>query len=617
MLDISNFSDKSIKQILTRLENKDEVNALLPGGGILHIEKEVPFLVIYRKKENDPGTYRMVISEASYLLIGNEDLEGYKKLLLEISNLLSPIFNTYMLFEIYAGESGSNKFLIKAPAEKLPTALDILKQELDDINNTYSGLYLQAEIKNTPHRHAEGDEGLMDLDAAKQCGAVLVSLEVPPVYRNEEGDLFPVFFRGFRDYLVPAIHKFIYDYIRVQTSFEVPNYSSLGRQNLKDKVFEIDKKLAQIESSYQFLWLVSPSNIQKIKSTFFESNYEKVLEYHYRLLPIDPDLLKRELYNLRMEDIDDPAMSYIFREKREELDQQITMLNERGTRNFFYNSIRLYKGVDRILCEEAEQLLSDVEETYNAGENDELIDARGFSSMARKEFDYFREQDDNFKSKVHIRNDVNIMMVSRGELYLPHDYRMRKKESKALIQHEIGTHVLTYHNGSRQPLHQLKIGLADYDPLQEGLAVMSEYLVDGLTANRLRTLAGRVVAGAALMDGGDFKEIFRVLHKNHGFSPARAFNITSRIMQGGGFLKDIIYLKGLVELRKYLQDGGEYEPLLAGKFGIKHTKIIKELTDRGVLNSGVLRPSYLLTEDTKEKLNLIRKGLPLSKMIAT
>ena len=615
MLEISKFSDKSIKQIITKLDEKEEVNAILPGGGILHIEKEVPFLSIYRTKKNDEGTARIIISEASYLIIGNKDFEGYKKLIYRISYLLSSIFKTYMLFEIYSGEAGSNTFLIKAPAKKLPTALDVLKQELEEVNNTFSGLYLQAVIKDTPNRQPEGEECLMDVDEAKLCGAVIVSLKIPPVYRNEEGELFPVFFRKFKDQIIPAVHKFIFDYIRVQTTFDVPAYTALGRQNLKDKVFEIDRKLCEIESSYQFLWLVSPSNIQQIKSTFFESNFEKVLEYHYRLLPIDPDILKRELYNLQIEDVDDPAMSYLFREKREELDQQITMLNERGTRNFFYNSIRLYKGVERLLCEEAEQLLRDVNED-EGNSPDDLIDSREFSSLARKEFEYFRQQDKNFKSKVHIRNDVNIMMVSRGELYVPQDYKMRKKESLALIQHEVGTHVLTFHNGSQQPLQQMRIGLADYDPLQEGLAVMSEYLVDGLTPNRLRTLAGRVIAGSALMNGGDFIEIFRLLKDDYGFSAERSFNITSRIMQGGGFLKDIIYLQGLVQLREYLQNGGEYEPLLAGKFGIKHVNIIKELTDRKVLKPGVLRPSYLLTEDVKKKLKLIREGLPLSQMIS-
>ena len=616
MPDISKFSDKSIKQILTSLKKNEEVNATLPGGGILHIEKEIPYLVIYRKKKQDKGISRIVSSEASYLIVGTSEMAGYRKLLFEVTNTLSAGFKTYMLFEIYSGEPGTNTFLIKGPEEKLPTSLKVLKEELENINNIYSGLYLQAQIKNTTQRQPDGEESLMTVEQAKFSGGVLVSLEVPPVFRDAEGKLYPVFFRSFRDSLIAAIHKFMYDYIRVQTSFEVPSYNALGPKYLKEKVFEIDKKLAEIETSYQFLWLVSPANIQEIKKTFFESNYEKVLNYHYRLLPIDPDVLKRELFNLKIEEIDDPAMSYLFREKREELDQQITMLNERGTKNFFYNSIRLYKGVERNLCDEAEELLNKVEEVTDFGEQD-IIDSKAFSSLARKEFDYFRQQDENFKSKVHIRKDVNIMMVSQGELYIPEDYKMNRKESVALIQHEVGTHVLTFHNGSRQPLQQLRIGLADYDPLQEGIAVMSEYLVDGLTPNRLRTLAGRVIAGNALLEGGDFIEIFDLLHKDYGFTPNRAFNITSRIMQGGGFLKDIIYLKGLVDLRKYLMEGGDYEALLAGKFGIKHTTIIRELTERNILKPGVLRPSYLLTENVTEKLKLIRKGLPLSQMITT
>ncbi len=164
-------------------------------------------------------------------------------------------------------------------------------------------------------------------------------------------------------------------------------------------------------------------------------------------------------------------------------------------------------------------------------------------------------------------------------------------------------------------MKQLSIGLADCDPLQEGLAVMSEYLVDALTPNRLRTLAGRVIAGEAVKQGGDFQEIFRLLTLTYNFSSERAFNITSRIMQGGGFLKDIIYLKGLVDLRKHLQEGGDYESLLTGKFALKHTKIIEELTDRKVLKTGTLRPSYLLNEESAKRIKLIRDGLPISQMI--
>ncbi|MFO7745285.1 MAG: DUF1704 domain-containing protein [Psychroflexus sp.] len=612
MLNISELSKESIKQILKTLDEDGKIGATLPGGGLLHIEENLPYLIVYREREDDAGTERLVLSEASYLLIGQEDFEHYQNLIFALIERLCTKFKSYLVFEIYAGES-TNCFTIKAPVSKIGSTVQVLKKELNEINDKFSALYLNTEVLDTPNRQKEGDPEILSVEDAKRLGAIVLGLEIPPVYRNESGDVFPVFLRQFKDYLVDSIHKTIFDYVRVHTSCRMESYLSMGREHLKDKVFEIDKALAKIERSYQFLWLVSPANIHNIKATFFESNYEKVIDYHYRILPIDPDVLKRELYNLKIEDIDDPAMSHIFREKREELDHQITMLNERGTPNFFYNSIRLYKGISRKLNQEAKTILSEVNEKEEFDDGN-FIDAKGFASLARREFDYFTNQDKNFKSKIHIRKDVNIMMVNKGELYVPADYKMNKVEASALIQHEVGTHVLTHYNGIQQPLELLSSGLADYDPLQEGLAVMSEYLVDGLTPNRLRTLAGRVVAGSARLEGADFQEIFRLLKIQYGFSSERAFNITSRIMQGGGFLKDIIYLKGLVQLRDYLQDGGDYEPLLAGKFALKHTKIIEELTERKILLPGALRPSYLLTEDVTEKLNLIRNGLSISKM---
>ncbi|MDN3594466.1 flavohemoglobin expression-modulating QEGLA motif protein [Zunongwangia endophytica] len=612
MLEISEINKDSIETVLENIEKEQEINCSLPGGGLLHIEKELPYLIIYRHKENDPGTARLVISESSYLIIGNREFENYQNLLFAISDKLSATFKSYMLFEVFSGKVDSTTFYIKGPEDKLPNTLQKLNDELNAINKEYSGIYLKAEIQNTPHRQPEGEPDLLSVTELKKCGALITGLEVPPIYRNDNGELYPVFFRNFKDFIIKAIHKSIFEYIRIQTSGGVASYNALGRKYLKQKVFEIDKKLASVERAYQFLWLVSPSNIQEIKNTFFESNFDKVLDYHYRLLPIDPDVLKRKLYNLKIEDIDDPAMSFIFREKREELDKQITMLTERGSRNFFFSSIRLHRGVDNDLYEAAREILDHLQEKHS--EEGNIIDSKGFSSLARREFDYFRSQDPHFKCKVHIRKDVNVMMVSHGELYIPHDYKMNETEAKALIQHEVGTHVLTYFNGSQQPLEQLSIGLADYDPLQEGLAVMAEYLVGGLTGNRLRTLAGRVIAGHALVQGGDFHSIFKLLNSEYGFSAERAFNIVSRIMQGGGFLKDIIYLKGLVELREYLQNGGLYEPLLAGKFSLKHTEIIEELTERRVLKSGALRPSYLSDENLTNRLNLIRDGLPISQM---
>ncbi len=614
MLHFDELSEATITQILKSVKEQSVTNFSLPGSGMIHIESNLPYLIIYRWREEDEVTERFVISESSYLVIGNDNFEGYQNLLFALANQLSEKFELYLLLELYAGESNSHTFCIKGPAKRLTSTVEILKEELQHVNQLYPGIDTTVEIKDTTKRQREGEEPLMSIEDTKNCGAVLMGLEIPPIYRTDKNELYPVFFRAFRDFVIRSIHVAIFDFLRVQTSSGISSYMALGRQYLNDNVYEMDKALSDIEQSYQFLWLVSPSNIEEIKNKFFESDYEKVLPYHYRLLPIDPDVLKRKLYNLPIEEIADPAMAFIFREKREELDLQITMLGERGSTNFFYNSLRLYQNVENEVYEEAVNLLTTLPEIRH--QKDEImIDSLEFSSLARREFENFRNQDENFKTQVHIRSDVNVMMVSQGELYIPKAYAMNATEAEALIQHEVGTHILTYYNGSQQPLTQMRTGLAHYDPLQEGLAVMAEYLTGGLTANRLRTLAGRVVAGRALIDGGGFLEIFRVLTDDYGFTPERSFNITSRIMQGGGFLKDIIYLKGLIKLRKHLMDGGAYEELLAGKFGLRHFDIVKELTERKILKKGRLRPSYILDPDFETKLNLIRKGIPLSQMI--
>ncbi|HET7360522.1 MAG TPA: tyrosine/phenylalanine carboxypeptidase domain-containing protein [Salinimicrobium sp.] len=618
--DLAALSNISISKMVAELEEENELERHLPGGGYIHMSDTLPYLVIYRfkdeEKNEDRATMRFVLSEASFMIIGNKDFKGYQRLLYSLGEKMASKFKTFLMLELYTGPNKSNQFKVKGPQDKLPTTLTEFKKDLDNLNNKYQVLPLEPTIIiDTEERQKPGELPLLEIEELKEAGCLVLGLEVPPVYLNNQGEEFPVFFRKFKDDLVLAIHKTIFEFIRVQTSGGVSSYRALGRKSLKKKVLEIDRKLANIETSYQFLWLISPANIRQIKKTFFETKFQKVLNYHYRLLPMDPDVLKRELYNLKIEEIDDPALSFLLREKREELDLQITMLNERGNKNFYYNSLMLYHGVEKELDDEAVALLHEVDEVEKK-DYEHYLSAEDFKNKAEEEFDYFRTQDENFTSKVHIRDDVNILMVSRGELYIPNDYKMGGTETNALIQHEVGTHVLTFYNGSQQPLKQLSTGLTDYEILQEGLAVLSEYLVGGLTANRMRTLAGRVVASAALIKGGDFIEIFNLLHREYHFSEQRAFNITSRIMQGGGFIKDIIYLKGIVQLKKYLEEGGELEPLLIGKFALRQLPTIKELSERKVLKKARILPRYLEWEESKNKLSKIREGISLSQMIS-
>lgn len=617
MKKISRITKTAIDEIVGLIKEDKELRFTLPGGGKLSMDRPLPFLLIYRRKKDvtDPATVRFALSESSYLIIGADgDLEAYKKLIFHLGKTLAAKFKSCLLFEFWAGELKSNKFVIKGPKQKSPSTTDVLMEKLKALTAVFPRLDLAQEIDHIEERHPDWAEALLSAEDIKRTGTMALGLEIPPVYISEEGEMYPVFFRGFHDKIVELFRVSIYEFIRVQTSAGVGSYKALGRGSIDDAVWHIDQKLADIEYSYRFLLLVAPSNIKEIRKNFFESKFQKLPEYHYRLLPIDPDILKRELYNLRLEDIEDPAIAFLFRDKREELDRQITMLNERGTKDFFYNSIRLYKGLDHGLQETALEILQEVPEKEEPVES-EAVSAQEFRQMAEMEFEYLRKQYPAFDGKIHVRDDVNVMMVSQGELFIPEETQIPKAEAEALIQHEVGTHVLTYWNGRAQPFRQLACGFADYDSLQEGLAVMAEYLVGGLTANRLRMLAGRVEAAAALVDGGDFVEVFRLLHKGHGFSEDRAFNITSRIFQGGGFIKDIIYLRGLTALCKHLRNGGELEPLLIGKIAVKHIDVMHELRERQVLREMPARPKYLEKQEARSRLQRVREGLSLPQMV--
>jgi uncharacterized protein (TIGR02421 family) len=206
-------------------------------------------------------------------------------------------------------------------------------------------------------------------------------------------------------------------------------------------------------------------------------------------------------------------------------------------------------------------------------------------------------------------------MVSQGNLLIGRSTKIPTSRVEALLQHEVGTHVLTYFNGRAQPFQQLYTGLAGYEELQEGLAVLAEYLVGGLSRPRLRLLAGRVVAVQCLVDGASFIDTFRHLHRTYGFEQRTAFTITVRVYRSGGLTKDAVYLRGLVRVLEYLKGGGELDPLFVGKIMSDHIPIIRELQARQVLRPVPLRPRYLDNPRTAPKLERLRTGLTVLNLV--
>lgn len=292
----------------------------------------------------------------------------------------------------------------------------------------------------------------------------------------------------------------------------------------------------------------------------------------------------------------------------------LTMLADRNSPDFLYSSMQLYGTVDDQLLKVAEGILAALPAPAR-DVNTDLIPLPEFVAQAEREIAFLKEQYPALDSGVDVRDDVVGLIVSKGRLNVGTDAKIPRHRAQALIQHEVGTHILTYFNGKAQPLHQLYVGSPGYEELQEGLAVLSEWLVGGLDQERMRILAARVVSVYHLTKGCSFVDNFRRLKDAYHFDDETAWDVTMRVHRGGGLTKDAVYLRGLVHLLSYLKEGHELEPLLIGKIRQDYIPIVQELMYRNVLRPVPIKPRYLLDENIKPKLEQLKSGISVFNLL--
>jgi uncharacterized protein (TIGR02421 family) len=368
---------------------------------------------------------------------------------------------------------------------------------------------------------------------------------------------------------------------------------------------DVDARLTEIERSVDLLLNVTPVNAAEAWADFERSDFGTGPNLRLRPLEFEPDLVRRDLYNLEIENVTDPALHTLFRTKRDEIARQITALEDRDTSRFVHGSLQLYGGITRSLAAAAEELLTTIPAQSPTAPS---VTAGAFAEAARAEIDRYRAVYPDFPVHIDVRDDISELMVSFGRLLIPEAATFRADRVEPLLHHEVGTHVVTYHNGARQPLKLLTIGLPGYDETQEGLAVLAEYLVGGLDPRRLRVLAARVVAVDKMLDGAEFMDIFESLRAEHRIPRRTAWIIAIRVVVAGGSVKDAIYLRGITRLLEALAEGISLDALFVGKLALDHIPLIQDLLDREVLQAPWVRPRWLDVPGAQERLDRLRAG---------
>jgi uncharacterized protein (TIGR02421 family) len=376
---------------------------------------------------------------------------------------------------------------------------------------------------------------------------------------------------------------------------------------LRPSDLAIDHELADTASSIRFLLDVTPVNLIEARRRFLSDGAAP--EFVYGPLADDPVVIETRLEAIAIDSVEDAALARILTSKRREVELQLQMLCCRGSEQFLELSLQLYGPVSPAVLGEAEALLAEVPPP--ARESADRVDATTFARLAEAELDLYRSVHADLAAHVEVRDDSSGVMVSNGNLLIAPTAVVPAHRVHALLQHEIGTHIVTHINGSCQPLRLLGAGLAGYDETQEGLAVLAEYLAGGLTARRLRQLAARVVAVHQMCAGDSFPTVHRNL-VDSGVSWREAFTITMRVFRSGGLTKDAVYLRGLRDVVAYVGTGGDLGVLWLGKMALSDVPPVAALRERGVLVDPVLLPRYLAEPLAQQRLaSITARTVPL------
>lgn len=639
-----------------RLAEGRQIRRALPAGGRLHIDRQLPFLCLYRQPTDrvDAGTSQLVSGEPSFLIAPGDGRfrGGLAKLVRRIITQVSGEFGAFLLVEVWSGVDGQPARFLPDAAPSLPIRMDarpaavfspsgggvvakwrpgfairthgpdMLAGTIHTLQKSLEKIRVhrqQAEVEIQSHGAARppGLPPLLGLKDAGRLGCRLLGLEVRPIFRDASADeVFAPTLRSLRRGLSRALEQAFFTFTRMYTRAKPRHHCALGRRAMVKAVWEVDRQLAAIADSFDFLLQVTPVNPEAAWRAFRRDLFQVAPEFVYRPLSFEPALMKRRLYAVPVERTEDPSLADLFYQRQDELDRQITMLADVGTTRFVHGSLQVYGGAPSALLMLAHQLLSTLPPHTREESAGKQVGAYEFAKLATDEIAEYRKQYAAFRAKVSIREDLySGLLASRDTLLVGRQVRIPARRVDALLQHEVGTHLLTYFNGQSQRFAQLHTGLAGYESLQEGLAVLAEYLVEGLSRARMRLLAARVVAAHQMIEGASFVDAFRLLCRTYGFPQRIAYTIAMRVYRGGGLTKDVVYLRGLVEVLDYLRGGGEVEPLLVGKIGLDHLPLVRELQHREVLRPAPLRPRYLDRPEVKQRLARLRYGLTVADLL--
>lgn len=414
---------------------------------------------------------------------------------------------------------------------------------------------------------------------------LVLATEIKKVYCNElTGDDYPNIIKDLQQQLKTRILNNANFFSQNNTNWEYTMKSKLLDKTMDSSILNVDTELSQLLKNFELLAYINPNNNTQEKKRFFKNNCSELPKFKYSPIRINPFELKQELSNLRVQDISDVSIRHMYESVINSYFDKIDLLSSLDTPKFLYNSLRYFGRPSKTDIQNAHYFLhlpevpGEPKRSPSLGVDEAMVSFKeGLESYG-------------FESKIEKSNrviaQVMVLNAKKTILFNP-NAKFSRGQINALVEHEIGVHMVTTMNSNMQELRLFNLGLPMNTETQEGLAILAEYLSGNISMKRLKKLAFRVIVADMMCNGADFIECYNFLVNDHGLDQDDAFSVVTRIFRGGGFTKDYLYLSGFVSILRFWQNGNDLSPLLVGKTSLEFYNTITEMIQREMIKKPI------------------------------
>ncbi len=371
--------------------------------------------------------------------------------------------------------------------------------------------------------------------------------------------------------------RFLIDFLIDPNKKSVQEKPNIASSRLDERMMcNIDAKLCEIDEKIKLLSYINPRNLAEQKALFL-SNPEFSPRFFYKECDLNLEQMQRDLK--RMPEVDHELFS-LFTGKIKELDSKISLIQSVGTGDFQKFSERIFGNVGQQTYRSALNFLKQEIPKLEADESEELDSKASIEVL----LNFLKLHKLSFwKIKVIEETVADIQVTKHNTILLKKGAKFTLNRLKALLVHEIGTHVFRFENGKLQSFRIFERGTAGYLRTEEGLAIWNQNQLGLKLGEKFLKPAYQVVA-IHLAEQMSFCDLFHYLQNTYDLEDEFVWQMCVRAKRGlldttqkGAFTKDEIYFLGNQDIEKFIADKGKISDLYVGKITIKDLKLVKKI----------------------------------------